>query len=148
MHPEKNNTPWTSYQIREIERLACVGNAGNVYPDRLQNQSLVSDADMHHGTWVTHVPWCMSGSLTRGGRENVPVIPGACEPAILHTVRWRYNLIKFHADIHKRHPILRPLSDRYSARISVIIYVISYNIWPLYNGTRVHLVREPQKKQN
>ena len=26
----------------------------------------VSDPDMHHGTCVTHVPWCMSGSLTSG----------------------------------------------------------------------------------
>ena len=26
----------------------------------------VSDPDMHHGTCVTHVPWCMPGSLTRG----------------------------------------------------------------------------------
>ena len=25
---------------------------------------LISDPDMHHGTWVTHVPWCMPGSLT------------------------------------------------------------------------------------
>ena len=25
-----------------------------------------------------HVPWCMSGSLTRGGGETVPGIPGAC----------------------------------------------------------------------
>ena len=33
---------------------------------------------MHHGTCVTHVPCCMSGSLTRGGGENVPGIPGAC----------------------------------------------------------------------
>ena len=33
---------------------------------------------MHHGTCVTHVPWWMSGSLTPGGRENVPGIPGAC----------------------------------------------------------------------
>ena len=43
----------------------------------------VSDPDMHHGTCVTHVPWCMPGSLTsvsfdvRGG-ENVPGIPSAC----------------------------------------------------------------------
>ena len=28
--------------------------------------SRVSDPDMHHGTCVTHVPWCMSGSLTSG----------------------------------------------------------------------------------
>ena len=26
----------------------------------------VSDPDMHHGTCVAHVPWCMSGSLTNG----------------------------------------------------------------------------------
>ena len=26
----------------------------------------VSDPDMHHDTCVTHVPWCMSGSLTSG----------------------------------------------------------------------------------
>ena len=26
----------------------------------------VSDHDMHHGTCVTHVPWCMPGSLTSG----------------------------------------------------------------------------------
>ena len=32
---------------------------------------------MHHGTCATHVPWCMSGSLTNGGGENVPGIPGA-----------------------------------------------------------------------
>ena len=26
----------------------------------------VTDPDMHHGTCVTHVPWCMPGSLTSG----------------------------------------------------------------------------------
>ena len=38
---------------------------------------------MHHGTCVTHVPWCMSGSRTCGDGENIPGIPGACAPAIL-----------------------------------------------------------------
>ena len=45
---------------------------------RLKRKTLVSDPDMHHGTCVTHVPWCMSGSLTPCGGENVPGIPGAC----------------------------------------------------------------------
>ena len=45
---------------------------------RLQRKQLVSDPGMHHGTCVTHVPWCMSGSLTRRGRKNVPGIPSAC----------------------------------------------------------------------
>ena len=46
--------------------------------DRLHRKPLVGDPSMHHGTCVTHVPWCMSGSLTRGGGDNVPGILGAC----------------------------------------------------------------------
>ena len=45
---------------------------------RLQRKPLVSDPGMHHGTCVAHVPWCMSGSLTHGGGENVPGFPNAC----------------------------------------------------------------------
>ena len=75
---------WASYQIRKIAGCACAGNAGNVFPQRrLQRKPLVSDPGMHHGTCVTHVPWCVSGSLNRGVWEHVPGIPGACAPAIL-----------------------------------------------------------------
>ena len=74
---------WASYQIRKIAGCACAGNAGNVSPRRrFQRKPVVSDPGMHHGTCVTHVPWCMSGSLTCGDGENVPGIPGACAPAI------------------------------------------------------------------
>ena len=45
---------------------------------RLQRKPLDNDPGMHHGTCVTHVPRCMSGSLIRGGGENVHGIPGAC----------------------------------------------------------------------
>ena len=45
---------------------------------RVQWKLLVSNPGMHHGTCVTHVPWCMSRSLTRGGGENVAGIPDAC----------------------------------------------------------------------
>ena len=77
-------TLWASYQIHKIAGCACAGNAGNVFPRRrLKRKPLVSDPGMHHGTCVTHVPWCMSGSLTCGDGENVPGIPGACAPAIL-----------------------------------------------------------------
>ena len=75
---------WASYQIRKIAGCACAGNAGNVFPRRrFRRKPLFSDPGMHHGTCVTHVPWCMSGSLTCGDGENVPGIPGACAPAIL-----------------------------------------------------------------
>ena len=34
--------------------------------ERFPPLSRLSETDMHHGTCVTHVPWCMSGSLTSG----------------------------------------------------------------------------------
>ena len=34
---------------------------------RLQRKSLVIDPGMQYGTCVTHVPWCISGPVTRGG---------------------------------------------------------------------------------
>ena len=35
-------------------------------PGTFSPPPLVSDSDMHHGTCLTHVPWCMPGSLTSG----------------------------------------------------------------------------------
>ena len=58
---------------------------------------------MHQGTCVTHVPWCMSGLLTRGGGENVPGIPGACAPRnfvfLVRGPRERQNKKPFCRDI-------------------------------------------------
>ena len=58
----KPSTAWASCEIRKLVGCAwCDGNAGKVStPPR------VSDPIMHHGTCVTHVPWCMMGSLTSG----------------------------------------------------------------------------------
>ena len=71
------------------------GRPGNVFPThRLQRKQLVSDPGMHHGTCVMHVPWCMSGSLTSGGGENVPGIPVVCATAILRI--WQ----EAHTDVH------------------------------------------------
>ena len=53
---------WTSCQILKIAGCACAGNAGNVF----SVAAGYSDPDMHHGTCVTHVPWCIPGSLTGG----------------------------------------------------------------------------------
>ena len=68
-----------AYQIRKIADCACSGNARSVFPATdFKRKTLVSDYGMHHGTCARHVPWCMSGSLTCGGEENVPCIPSAC----------------------------------------------------------------------
>ena len=74
---------WASYQIRKIAGCACAGNAGNVSPRRrLQRKPLVSDPGMHHGTCVTHVPWCMSGSFNCGDGETFPAFPAHAHPQI------------------------------------------------------------------
>ena len=71
--------PWASYQIRKIAVCEYApGVLGTFSPP-----PPVSDPNMHHGTCVTHVPWCMPGSLTIGflwsrWQENVSGIPGAC----------------------------------------------------------------------
>ena len=63
---------------------ACAGNAGTFSPS-----PHVSDPDMHHGTCVTHVPWCMPESLTSGfllnrrRGETFPAFSAHAQPAIL-----------------------------------------------------------------
>ena len=41
----------------------CVAHAPEM-PGTFSPPLRISYPDMHHGTCVTHVPWCMSGSLT------------------------------------------------------------------------------------
>ena len=50
---------WASYQIRKIAGVHAPGKPGKFSPP-----PRVSDPGMHHGMCVTHVPWCMPGSLT------------------------------------------------------------------------------------
>ena len=49
---------------------------------RLQRKLLFNDPGMYHGTWVTHVPWCMSRSITRGGGKTFAAFPAHAQPAI------------------------------------------------------------------
>ena len=49
---------------------------------RLQTKPLVSDPGMHHGTCVTYVPWCISGSLNPQWRgKTFPAFPAHAQPA-------------------------------------------------------------------
>ena len=68
---------WASYQIRKFAGCAWAGNAWNAFPatDFKGNRLLAIPACIT--ARITHVPWCMVGSLSRGGGENVPGIPGA-----------------------------------------------------------------------
>ena len=78
--------PWALGLLPDTQNCgcACAGNAMNVFP-----APRVSDTDMHHGTCVTHVPWCMPGSLISGflwsrwRGETFPAFPAHGQPAIL-----------------------------------------------------------------
>ena len=76
--------PWASCQIHKIGGAHAPGMPGTFSPS-----PQVSDPDMHHGTCVTHVPWCMPGSLTSGFLWNrrrgktFPAFPAHAQPAIL-----------------------------------------------------------------
>ena len=50
---------------RYVKLLSRVAYAPGM-PGTFSPPPRVSDPDIHHGTCVTHVPWCMSGSLTSG----------------------------------------------------------------------------------
>ena len=72
---------WASCQIRKI--------AGAHAPGTFSPSLQACDPDMHHGTCVTHVPWCMPGSLTSGflwnrrRGETFPAFPAHAQSAIL-----------------------------------------------------------------
>ena len=72
---------WASYQIRKI--------AGAHAPGKFSPPPRVNDPGMHHGTCVTHVPWCMPGSLTndflwsRRRGKTFPAFPAHAQTAIL-----------------------------------------------------------------
>ena len=75
---------WASCQICKIAGAHAPGMPGTFSPS-----PQVSDPDMHHGTCVMHVPWCMPGWLTSGflwnrrQGETFPAFPGHAQPAIL-----------------------------------------------------------------
>ena len=57
-----------------------------------------------------------------------------------YTVRYRYNAANFLTNSHKKLfgvSFVDSASDWYSAKVAVIIYVMSYNNGQRYNGTRL-----------
>ena len=126
--------PLTSYVKLRVAH--APGILGTFSPPPRDN-----DPDMHYGTCVTHVPWCMPGSLTSG---LLPGIPGACitcqftyrarcpwlgasfywyPSGLLHwcwgfTERCGYNAVNFLSKAENRYPIFG--------------IVCEYNIWFIF----------------
>ena len=76
--------PWAPCQIRKIAGAHVPGMLGTFSPP-----PQVNDPNMHQGTCVAHVPWCMLGSLTSGFLwsrwvgKTFPAFPAHAQPAIL-----------------------------------------------------------------
>ena len=71
------------------------GMPGTLSPPLTSKETAGYRPGIHHGTCVMHVPWCMPESLTPGGGESVPGIPGACTTCnIAYLVRgpWQLSL--------------------------------------------------------
>ena len=84
--------------LARYEKIAGVHAPG--MPGTFSPPSGTSDPDMHHGTCVTHVPWCMPGSLTsvflwsqwRG--KTFPAFPAHAQPAILRIWQEAHGSVK------------------------------------------------------
>ena len=108
---------WGSYHLHKIARCACAGNTRNVsLRGRCHRKPLVKDSDMHHGTCVTHVPWCMSGSLTCGGGKTFPAFSAHAHPQFYASGPWQNTI----------YPVLR-LVDTMHCLIVNSIY--RYKTW-------------------
>ena len=104
---------------------------------QLQMKPLVSDPDMHHGACVTHVPWCMSRSLTGGGGTYASGISGACAtrnttylatgPWILYPGSMKYTLPLTHTCRFNLQTLMQYESHSYLYRH--IVSRISTNVW-------------------
>ena len=104
----------------------------------------VTDSDMHHGTCVTHVPWCMPGSLTScffevGGGENAPGVPGACATRnFTYLVRgpWWVASGVLGSAVRSWHPAHEAITSKL-AFILLLVYGNIFSCQPLKNNSYV-----------
>ena len=92
---------------------------------RLQRKPLVSDPGLYHGTCVTHVPWCMSGSLNRGKG-----IPGACATRTQFYVSGKRPILSPKAIYDKCIPSNHCLFDNF--RFIGIIFARDFLLFPYH----------------
>ena len=104
---QQNATQWASCQIRKIADAHAPGMPGTFSP-----RPPVSDPDMHHSTCMTHVPWCMLGSLTNGflwsrsRGKTFPAFPAHVQPTTLRIwkeAHWSATEQKDHSRLYKLH---------------------------------------------
>ena len=116
---------WASCQIRKIVVVHAPGIPGPFSPP-----PRVSDPDMHHGTCVTHVPWCMPGSLTKGflwsrrRGKTFSAFPAHAQSTILR-ICWEAHSKLF---LRCNHSSMRYLQRRFSLTTDCVSTWMSYYI--------------------
>ena len=88
---------------------------------------------MHHGTCVTHVPRCVSGSLTHGGGEKVPDIPDACTTRnftyLIRGTCWELISKMLFLKTQSQTGLLLSRSDNYQlAKLTLLLTKMNINI--------------------
>ena len=71
------NTPFNGFSGREL-RVGVLKVSYNIADMDRKCRERFPCHRLQRNPLVSHKPWCMSGSLTRYGMENVTEIPGAC----------------------------------------------------------------------
>ena len=122
--------PLTRYVKLRVAHAPGMRGAFSPPPPR---KKLVIDPGIHHDTCVSHVPWCMSESLTLGDGENVPGIPSACT-----TCYFKY-LSRGRWDISCRGVLPRSWCPRHWHTSSLPCYVPYWRFgWYPTNGVSHH----------
>ena len=117
--------PLTRYAKSRI--VHAPGMPGTFFPPPTARKPPISDPDMNHGTCVTHVPWCMSGSLHRDGGENDPGIPGACATRnFKYMARGPCRVILGMGSANERPIMHQSQGDPRSLSLSLSIYIYIY----------------------
>ena len=112
----------------------------------------VSDPDMHHGTCVTHVPWCMPGSLTssflwsRWREKTLPASPAHAQPAILHIRQEVHGLVWQIPDPEVAQTLMTRIHS-YGSLDDVIKWKHLPRYWPFVRGIHRSPVNSPHKGQ-
>ena len=87
-------------------------------------------------------PWANIGVKINSSRSSDPYIQ--CGAVITRSIfSWILEKTSHSSPVRARCGVsfVDPASDRYFATVPVVIYAISYNIGPRYNGTRLYMLQ-------
>ena len=95
---------------------------------RVAHACRIRDRGMHHGTCVTHVLRCVSGSPIGGG-ENDPGIPSACATRNVtylanYWIYWAFSLAPKQRTVNIQ-PMIGEVTFEYGSGICILLWILT-----------------------